>query len=601
MHFGPPDITGIIIPLFSLLAVLYFLGLPIYVFILSRRIRRLQQKLHEQTSEQRPLRKNTPEQSSSQSSSSPESEEEAIPTAKQVTESSSVSVEAPQPTIVEQLGRWLQKNWLMKLGTLLILLGVSWFVSYAFIQNWIGPVGRISIGLTAGSGVIGFGAWWMKRRLHQGEILLLLGTGTILCTVWAARTIYHFFTPGSSLGIMFLAVLAATISSVSHRSYWGTVTGIVLASIVPLLTNSPDPDYTMLFLYLLLVVMGSIWVVTITNWRSITSVCLSIVALYSSPHWLEAPLVENTNQHPLLIIACVLSLLFFLSNTISIIRQQHKRLLPDLLAAAGTGIFLLLWILTAVPDTWQSLSLAGAMIIYALTSFAIFRITDKQASMLTYAGVSIMLLAAGTAVELSGDALVIAYAFETAALTIVSYYVANNRHISKKISLLFTIPILMSLDSFTAQSWESGVVHAHMFVLMIMMGTLTITGVFLLRVPKKEDPKNGTFGKLWLALASAYFFALIWLVSHATLARVDTATGLSLTLYTITGLTLYILAGWYHQRSIQRYGGFILGAVVVRLLLVDVWNMNLAGRIITFVLIGSLLLSSAFISKYNHE
>jgi len=39
----------------------------------------------------------------------------------------------------------------------------------------------------------------------------------------------------------------------------------------------------------------------------------------------------------------------------------------------------------------------------------------------------------------------------------------------------------------------------------------------------------------------------------------------------------------------------------VRLLLIDVWQMEVAGRIVTFLLIGLVLISSGFIKKLNQN
>lgn len=43
--------------------------------------------------------------------------------------------------------------------------------------------------------------------------------------------------------------------------------------------------------------------------------------------------------------------------------------------------------------------------------------------------------------------------------------------------------------------------------------------------------------------------------------------------------------------------GGLLAFTVVHLLLIDVWNMDLTGRIITFFLVGALLMGTAFMSK----
>ena len=50
---------------------------------------------------------------------------------------------------------WLKEDWLMKLGAFLFIVGFGWFVSYAFANNWVGPFGRISIGIVAGGDIIG--------------------------------------------------------------------------------------------------------------------------------------------------------------------------------------------------------------------------------------------------------------------------------------------------------------------------------------------------------------------------------------------------------------------------------------------------------------
>ena len=40
------------------------------------------------------------------------------------------------------LWKWLSTDWPMKLGAFLILLAFAWLTSYAFVNNWIGPMGR---------------------------------------------------------------------------------------------------------------------------------------------------------------------------------------------------------------------------------------------------------------------------------------------------------------------------------------------------------------------------------------------------------------------------------------------------------------------------
>src|SRR5436190_17175885 len=45
-------------------------------------------------------------------------------------------------------------HWLNRIGIVAVLIGVSFFLKYAFEAEWIGPIGRVIIGLLAGIALI---------------------------------------------------------------------------------------------------------------------------------------------------------------------------------------------------------------------------------------------------------------------------------------------------------------------------------------------------------------------------------------------------------------------------------------------------------------
>jgi uncharacterized membrane protein len=51
------------------------------------------------------------------------------------------------------------------------------------------------------------------------------------------------------------------------------------------------------------------------------------------------------------------------------------------------------------------------------------------------------------------------------------------------------------------------------------------------------------------------------------------------------------------SKVITTIGAVLLGGVVLRLLFIDIWQMDLIERVITFGAIGILLISTAFIGK----
>ena len=77
----------------------------------------------------------------------------------------------------------------------------------------------------------------------------------------------------------------------------------------------------------------------------------------------------------------------------------------------------------------------------------------------------------------------------------------------------------------------------------------------------------------------------------------DMATMTTLVIYTIFGLIAYFSGLYGDDLARRTYGIALLAFVVIRLIIVDVWQMELFGRVITFLAIGVLLMSTAFLTK----
>lgn len=498
------------------------------------------------------------------------------------------------PPWFERFIAWIKEDWLLKLGALLLLIGFGWLASYAFLNNWIGPMGRIALGITAGVCILLLGWWRINKFIHQGGVFLVLGSTVMLLTIFAAREIYGFFTPLSALIIMFLSTAFVALASVKHNNRSLALASLLLAGLAPLLTNSPDPNFTALFAYLFVVTVGAIWIVTITGWRVLTAAALTLITLYSLPHFGYTSADTGT----LLLFAYAFVGLFFITNTLGILKLKGKKIIPDLVTAAGSGLFLLVWIVTAAPDEWQSLIMAAWMIVFAAGAFMLFKITERREPFYVYLGVGIGLLAAATAAELNGAVLTIAYTIESGIIPLVAYYVLHDIRIVQKTSFLLIGPVLLAFGSISSSAWRSGVIHQDFFVLFVLASVFLLLGIFFMeRGNETKDKRKSDFSAIMFVIASVYVYVLVWLSLHAALVSDDLATMFSLLVYTIAGLAAYTYGRMHDIKAIRVYGALLLGFVIGRLLLVEIWRMELSGRIITFFLIGTLLMSTAFFGK----
>lgn len=373
---------------------------------------------------------------------------------------------------------WLKEDWILKLGALLLLIGFGWLASYAFLHNWIGPMGRIALGIIAGVLFLILGWWRIKDFLHQGGVFLVVGSTTILLTIFAAREIYNFFTPFTALTVMFLSTAFVAAASVKYNNRPLALVSLALAGLAPLFTNSPTPNYPGLFLYLFVVILGAVWIVVLTGRRELTAAALILAVFYSLPHWFS---FTSADTETLLLFAYAFAAVFFLTNTAGILKLKDKEIIPDLVTAAGNGLFLLVWIMVAVQPEWESLIISAWMIVFAAGAFMTFRLTGRREPFYVYAGVGIAMLAAATAAELHGAALTIAYTIESGIVALLIFTILKDLKAAAGSAGLLIGPMILSVQSMTSGSWGASVINRDFFVLLILCLTLSGLGWFFSR------------------------------------------------------------------------------------------------------------------------
>jgi uncharacterized membrane protein len=509
-------------------------------------------------------------------------------------------IQKPQePDTGDRFATWITENWLLKLGALLLLIGFGWLATYAFLEGWIGPMGRISLGLGLGTLILALGWWRMHQFPAQGSVFLVLGSTTILLTTFAARELYDFFTPLSALGIMFgTAAFIALTSVVFNRKTLG-IAGVALAGIAPFLTVFATADYISLFAYLGVVIMGSLWVAFWQENRGMVFAALVAYAVYAVPLCLSALAGRYDPELPtLLLFAYGFAVLFYIANTAGLLRLKDDEAQIDIVTALGNALLLIFWVYVAVPEEWQSLIVSAWTVAFITGAFMLLKITGRYQPFYVYALVGAGYIAVATAMELSGPALTIAYTLESAFVSILTFVVRGDVRLAQKVSVTLIGPVILTIPSIVSQKWNTGVFHDDFFVLATL--ALVFLGLGLVyrynaRSLGDVDTRNANIALM--VVGSLYTSVLAWLVLHAVFLNDDTAVMLALALYTVVGIGVYLEGVAKDYSVLRTYGGIILGGVVVRLLLVDVWNMQLTGRIVTFFLIGSLLMSTAFLSR----
>ncbi len=497
---------------------------------------------------------------------------------------SSISTSRQKNAFIE----WIKDDWLMKLGALLFIIGVGWFVTYAFMNNWIGPIGRIILGLLAGVAVMSVGVWRMRSFKNQGAVLIALGGAIVVITTIAGREMYGFFTPISSLGIIFLTTAFAAFASVKYESRALAALSMVLGYLAPSFAGGIDGDMAS-FVYLFVVSSSILWVAAFTGWRFLATTSLGFVAWFS--------FVGGVPDNIWILFAFIV--LYFATNIAAVIKSG-KTNQADIVTAAGLSILLVSWVLTVASPPWHSLLTASWAILFVLAAFIVFQITKNKELVFIYSGIAAALLGVATAMELSGAVLAIAYIFEIAALVFATMFITGSVKQAQKVSALFILPVLLSAESFISSAWNSGVLNKDFFVLLSLSVAFLLLGFFMIKKENVEDVKQRDTIVAILVVGTLYALALLWLSLHAVYGR-DVATTIALVVYTLLGIGAYVKGKFGEIKALYISGSVLLGFVVARLLLIEAWRLDMSGKIVVFLLIGALLVGTAFIGRSSKK
>jgi len=178
-------------------------------------------------------------------------------------------VEVPLPIQPESdLESRIGSHWLNRIGISALLIGISYFLKFAFDNNWIGPAGRVSVGLIAGIAVV----VWSERFRARGYgafsySLKAVGIGALYLSLWAAFQVYNLI-PSSAAFVMMLLVTAATAAMAwSQDAQLLAAFALIGGFSTPLLLSTGQNREVALFLYVTLLDLATLLLIMLKPWR----------------------------------------------------------------------------------------------------------------------------------------------------------------------------------------------------------------------------------------------------------------------------------------------------------------------------------------------
>jgi uncharacterized membrane protein len=201
-----------------------------------------------------------------------------------------VPVPPPRPAVNWEL--LIGRKGLGWVAVILLLFGTAFFLRYAYENQWIGPLGRVAVGLIAGVALI-LAGWRYDVRQWRifSQMLSSAGIVVLFLAVYSAFGFYRLVPQQVAAGFLLAVIAEAALLAALYNApslAWMSLIGGLL---IPVLMRSDTDQYQSLFTYLTALNVGFVLLAGSRHWFGLgTAALLGTQGLFWLWHW--------DNYHP---------------------------------------------------------------------------------------------------------------------------------------------------------------------------------------------------------------------------------------------------------------------------------------------------------------
>ncbi len=476
-------------------------------------------------------------------------------------------------------------RFLLGAGVLAFLLGVGFFLKYAFDNGWIGPTGRVAIGLLAGIAMI-LGAERIFRagQRYYAEALSGLGAAILYLSLWAAGSYFHLVPLGAAFIAMIVVTAAVSAIAVKRDAQRLAFVALAGALLTPALNAGPALHSTALFGYLTVLNTALLWL-TAKRWRALEAAAFAGTQLYLLSEFPRGVTQWSADTTTAVIFATIFFLQFAAAPMLRARRLPATDAFDIVMSVLAAGLYYC--VLYAQLFTAHRHWLTAASVVVAIAYLAIAR-TQIGRMRQTAAALALAFITIGVGVTFTGSTMTLAWSIEGAALLIIG--TRTQSALTRAFGYAAYVCMWLAL--------ESGLPGGPLFA-NPRFATLLLIGVGFAAVAwaARRQFMQAFSAERHLgeaAEAIAHFFVLLALGYELSTAFHDSPLAASLLM--LVYAVLLVATGFMFKRDYTRWEGLVLfGALLVKVFLIDLASLDTVVRIVSFLAVGSVLLIVALL------
>jgi uncharacterized membrane protein len=159
-------------------------------------------------------------------------------------------------------------TWLLRLGVVILVMGIGFFLKYSIEHDYIGPLGRVGLSILVGLGMVGFGTRLLGKTYHVfGMGMIGAGIATLYFAAFAAFNFYHLIDALPAFALMVFITVCAGVLAVRFNAMLIAILGILGGYATPVMLSTGVVNFVGLYSYELLLGVGVLGVSYYKKWH----------------------------------------------------------------------------------------------------------------------------------------------------------------------------------------------------------------------------------------------------------------------------------------------------------------------------------------------
>ncbi len=178
----------------------------------------------------------------------------------------------PSPEVSQQWSVWFEENvgkrWMTWAGALALFLSAAFFLKHAFENEWLGPTGRVILGIVSGIVLLIAGDYCLRKLMRAlGQGLVGGGLAILYVSLFAAFQFYELIPQAPAFAAMIIVTAGGVALAILHSALPLAVLAVLGAFLSPVMVSTGKVVRDPLFAYLTVVDLGVLGTAFFRRWR----------------------------------------------------------------------------------------------------------------------------------------------------------------------------------------------------------------------------------------------------------------------------------------------------------------------------------------------